>query len=113
MAEFNVLSKRCPVCGNNAVGRMSDHLRFKGPTHQCNKCGSELKAATTWRVLWGVPAGVLLLGAAYLFVTWLQQSNAITGVLRAALIGAAWGGAVACTGNIMLRGIVFRSYVNE
>jgi hypothetical protein len=43
----------------------------------------------------------------YIAITWLQQSQAITGVIRAGLIGGIVALAFSIPANVAMRGIVF------
>ncbi len=44
----------------------------------------------------------------YFAIVWLQQSQAVTGLARAALIGGVVGLATAVPANVAMRGIVLR-----
>ena len=107
MAKFNVLSKQCPLCREASVEPISGPLRFRPPTHRCAKCGAELKTTITRFVLWSMPVGVISLIAMYIGITWLQQAEAITGVVRAGLIGGIVALAFSIPANVAMRGIVF------
>lgn len=106
MAKFSVLSKQCPVCNGSSVERIEGRWGFGSPTHHCSKCGADLKTKFTAHALWSIPVAVLTLAGMYLVVPWLQHSPAITGVLRAALVGGVVGLAVAVPANVVLRGVV-------
>lgn len=107
MAEFNVLSKQCPLCRETSVVPIDGRLSFRLPTHRCAKCSAELKTTFTRFALWSVPVGVISLGAMYIAITWLQQSQAVTGVTRAGLMGGIMALAASIPINVALRGIVF------
>jgi len=107
MAEFNVLSRRCPLCREPSVEPIKGRLSFRLPTHRCAKCGAELKTTFTRSALWSVPVGVVALSVMYITITWLQQSQAITGVVRAGLMGGIVALAFSIPANVALRGIVF------
>ena len=85
-------------------------LNFRLPTHRCDKCGAELKTTFTRFVLWSLPVGVISLIAMYFAIIWLQQSQAITGVMRAGLIGGIVAFAFSIPANVVMRGIVFRPF---
>ena len=110
MAEFNVLSKQCPLCRELSVEPIKGRLSFRLPTHRCAKCGAELKTTFTRFALWSVPTCVISLMAMYIAITWLQQSQAITGVFRAGLIGGIVALAFLIPANVAMRGIVFSSF---
>jgi hypothetical protein len=107
MAQFNVLSKQCPLCRELSVESIRGSLRIRPPTHRCANCGAELKTTFSRSALWSVPVAVIALSAMYIAITWLQQSQAVTGVVRAGLIGGIVALAFSIPGNIALRGIVF------
>ena len=107
MAQFNVLSKRCPLCREPSVEPIDGRLRFKPPTHRCAKCGAQLKTTFTRSALLAVPVAIISLSVMYIAITWLQQSQAITGVVRAGLLGGIIVLAFSIPGNVALRGIVF------
>jgi hypothetical protein len=104
------MSKQCPVCQAKAVERIDNNLRFKPPSHHCTKCGAKLKTAITPNVLWVIPVGVLSMGVAICCIRWLQNSQIITGTLRAGLIGGIYAFATAVTFNVLVRGMVFRPW---
>ena len=108
MAEFNVLSKQCPLCRCTSVEPLSRHFSFKAPTHRCSKCGAPLRAVFTLSTLWCIPVGAIALGAGCLALIWLQHADALTGVVRAALVGGIGAFSISIIFNVLLRGVVFR-----
>jgi hypothetical protein len=107
MAEFNVLSRRCPLCREPSVEPIKGRLSFGLPTHHCAKCGAELKTTFTLSALWSIPVSAIALSVMYIAITWLQQSQEITGVIRAGLMGGIVALSFSITANVALRGIVF------
>ena len=89
---------------------INGRLSFRLPTHRCAKCGAELKTKFTLFALWSFPVGVIVVGVMYVAITWLQQSQAITGTVRAGLIGGIVALAFSLTANVALRGIVFSPF---
>jgi len=108
MAKFSVLSKQCPVCNGTSVKRIEGRWGFRSPTHRCPDCKAELKTAFSAAAFWFIPIAVATFGAMYFAIVWLQQSQVVTGLARAALIGGVVGLATALPANVALRGIVFR-----
>ncbi len=108
MAKFSVLSKQCPVCSGTSVGRIEGHWGFGSPTHRCPDCKAELKTVFSASAFWFIPIAVATFAAMYFAIVWLQQSQAVTGLARAALIGGVVGLATAVPANVAMRGIVLR-----
>ena len=108
MSKFNLYSKKCPTCGEISVEPIIARIPFTSPTHRCEKCGAELKSEFTSYALWSIPICIIALGALYFGLTWLQQSQIITGTARAGLAG---GFVAICTyipTNVLRRGTVLR-----
>lgn len=106
MARFSVLSKQCPACNSSPVERIKGRWGFGSPTHHCPKCGTDLKTKFTVQALWSIPIAIFTLAGMYVAISWLQNSQVITGVMRAALAGGIVGLAVALPANVVLRGVV-------
>ena len=107
MAEYNVLSKQCPMCREASVVPIDGRLSIEPPTHRCAKCGAELKTSFTRFALWSVPVCLVSLIGMYFALIWIQQSQMITGAFRAGLAGAIVALAFAIPANVAMRGIVF------
>ena len=110
MPEPGVTSWRCPVCGEVAVESLRNGLRFTRPSHRCAKCGSELRTKFTPRGLWAIPVAAATGLAVVVALTWLKQSTTVTGVVRAAAMGAIASLAFSIPMRFLLRSIVLRPY---
>jgi hypothetical protein len=68
-----------------------------------------LRTAFTAQVFWAVPVAGITFAVMYFAITWFQQSQVVTGLARAMLIGGVVGLAAALPANVALRGIVLRA----
>jgi hypothetical protein len=109
MAQFNVLSKQCPVCQAEAVEQIDNHIRFRPPTHRCSKCNAMLKTVATPETLWSVPVFALVIALFVASLQWLQAQD-MSGLVRSALMGGLGALAFAVPFNVAMRGIVFRRF---
>lgn len=108
MSEFNVPSRKCPVCREAAVERLGGGL--KGATHRCGKCGALLKTSLTGSALWGIPVAAISLAGMYFAFDWLQQAQSIAPIVRAGLAGLIGALAFSIPAKIIMRSIVFQTY---
>ena len=110
MSEFNVVSKKCPVCGAAAVELIDNNISLKRrPRHHCTKCGAKLTTQMTLKALWCAPALGIAILAMWLTIPWLQHASLHPG-LRTALIGGLGGLAVSFPFRVLSRAIVFRPW---
>jgi hypothetical protein len=110
MSEFNVPSRKCPVCREAAVVRLGGGLNVKGATHRCGKCGAQLKTSLTRPALWGIPVAAVSFAGMYFAFDWLQQAQSIAPVVRAGLAGIIGALAFSIPAKIIMRNIVFQTY---
>lgn len=110
MSEFNVPSKKCPVCREVAVERLGGGLNAKGATHRCGKCGAQLKTSLTRSAIWSIPVAAISFTAMYFTFEWLQQAQSIAPVVRAGLAGLIGALAFSIPAKIVMRSIVLQPY---
>ena len=103
----SVLARRCPECGKVAVQRLRNGFKFRGPTHHCNSCETDLRASITVGALWCIPIGVASVSAAVLISRWLNRAE-LPGVVRAAVMGAMGALAVSLPLGALARGFSLR-----
>ncbi len=108
MTKQSVLAKQCPVCGFRPVEQIRGPKEVGSPTHRCPSCSTLLKPAFTVRILLAIPIGAFSLGMAYLGINWLNHVPALSGAVRAAVLGGLGAFCTAITLNAAVRGIVFR-----
>jgi len=108
MSEPSVLTKQCPVCQAKPVQQIRGPKGFGSPTHSCASCGSLLKPVITARAMLSLPIGAAIFCFVYLAISWLNQSIAITGSVRAALLGGLGAFFTATVLWYFMRGMVFR-----
>jgi hypothetical protein len=87
MKEQRVLVRQCPVCGYRPVEQIRGLKVLGAPTHRCPSCTALLKPAFTSRILLCIPIGALSLGIACFCVNSFNNLPALSGALRAALLG--------------------------
>lgn len=110
MAQFNVASKRCPLCNSVAVEKADDNISFKRrASHRCTKCGAQLTTKMTNQVAWCVPAVAASIAVMWLTFPWLQHAN-IPSSVRAGLIGGIVGLGWWFSFYFLFRGIVFQPW---
>jgi hypothetical protein len=109
LGNSSVLSRRCPECGAAAVQSLHNSFNFRGATHHCSSCNTELRASLTARALWCIPIGVVSVLAAVLITRWLNRTE-MAGVVRAAVTGAVGALAVALPMGALAKGFVLRKW---
>jgi hypothetical protein len=109
VGNSSVLSRRCPECGAAAVQSLHNGFNFRGPTHHCSSCNTNLRASLTARALWCIPIGMVSVLAAVLISRWLNRTE-MAGVVRAAITGAVGALAVALPMGALAKGFVLRKW---
>jgi hypothetical protein len=105
----SVLSRRCPECGEAAVESLRKSFNFRGPTHHCGSCNTDLRASLTAKALWCVPIGVVSVLAPVLAGRWLNRAE-MPEVVRAAVTGAVGALAVGLPIGALAKGFVLRKW---
>ena len=84
-------------------------LAIHAPSFHCTNCGTELKTAFTYQVLWSAPVLMATLAVTYLTVGWLRQWHQPNALIAGA-IGGLSGGSFALAAKVALRGIKFKKW---
>lgn len=108
MPASTVASKICPVCHTPGVKKISGRFSFKGPTHRCEHCQSNLRVVATPSIWWLVPTLLICLGIAFALIARIHGNPSMSGLLQAVLIGAIVGlGGGICIA-VAQRGLTYR-----
>ena len=110
MARFNMLSGECPMCGTRSVVKIDGNWNFRSASHRCTNCDAKLRTVFTPEALWAGPSVVIAGVAMYFLITWLRQSQLVSGGVLAGLIGGLSGAVFAGSARVAFRGIVFRAW---
>lgn len=99
-------SKRCPVCQALTVVR-GQKSKIGSPSFRCGACGVDLRSKLTFKVLWALPAEILMLAVAYAAVSWLRGTSFSSPGINAAVLGGLVASSFGISSRIALRASAF------